>query len=444
MTPIEALRARIAQLAGSMSALTAAAEAAKRDLTPDEHKQFDEADTQLRAAEQEVATLERMEEVKAKLALPAPRRVQPEDGASVTAAPVPGSTSISGGTLRAHTFANHGFAKGAGEFLVSVHNAAYGKTDPRLMVNSVSTFGGEQVGADGGFLVPPDFAQGILNAVQSHTSFLGALNPVQTSSNMLVVNTDQDAPWDDDAGITVDENVDGDAITPSKEAFAPVNVVLYSAKALVHVSEEQLEDVPFLTSSVMTKMADKIQNKLESWMMNGSGDGKPLGILQGPGLVTVAKESTQTRANTPLQAENVAKMFAGLLPGGTSRAFWIMNPTVLPYLWTLALSGYPLYIPDFSKAPGGMLLGRPIYLSERCALAGSAGDVVCQDPVGYVYATKAGGIKTATTIGFAFDQALQSFRASVRVGGSPVLKAKIARAASASSYAGHSIVLAAS
>jgi hypothetical protein len=71
-------------------------------------------------------------------------------------------------------------------------------------------------------------------------------------------------------------------------------------------------------------------------------------------------------------------------------------------------------------------------VSEYCmdltdASAGT-GEILLINPDGYALAVKSEGVQTATTIGFAFDQGLQSFRATMRVGGTPLLSAAIARA----------------
>lgn len=445
MTKIEQMRAKVSQLAGSMAAIAAAAEAENRGLTPEEQAQFDGHDAELKTTEGDIARLERLEEIQNRQAAPQPRVVAPAgtqpDGAwTTTPVAQAGNPTITGGTPVAHSYANHGFKKGAGEYLMAVRNASViGRVDPRLMVNAITTFGGEAVGGDGGYALPPQFANEILAAVTGYDSFISALRPIITQSNLIVVPVDETTPWSS-TGMTAAKTAEGAAITASKPAIKQVNVQLYAAKALVHVSDENLQDVSFLSSYVLNKMAEKIRYICEDWCVNGSGTGgEPLGMTKGPGLVTVAKESTQTRASTPILPPNLAKMCASHTPGGMSRCFWLVNPTVLPSIWTMATAstGYPLYLPDFSKAPGGMLLGRPVYTSEACAIAGSANDIICVDPQGVIFATKAEGIATATTIAFAFDQGLQSFRATMRCGCAPVLQAKVTRAKSATEYIGH-------
>lgn len=445
MSSIENLRAKLAQIGGDMAAITAAAEAENRALTPDEDARFKAHDEQFRQIEASIASLERTEEIQAKLAQPQPRLTAPADiqpaAGTMSSTPIPraGATTISGGDKVAAGYAHHGFKKGIGEFMLAVYRAkTSGRVDDRLMVNAITTYGGESVGADGGYALPPQYAQGIMDAVMAEDSFLRAMNPVQTNSNLLVVPVNENPPWAA-TGITSAKTAEGAAITASKPAIRQVQVVMHAVKALVHVSEESLSDIPFLASWVQNQMAEHIRYQMEDYVINGDGQNAPLGILNAPGLVSIADSASTA---TVIGAADVFAMKAATLPG--PGAFWIVNPTVLPAIWSLktdATAGYPLFTPDMTRAPEGMLLGLPMYRSEAAKILNTTGDILLVVPGGYVFATKANGIQTATTISFAFDQELQSFRASVRMGGVPLLSAKVSRAASASSYASHLIAL---
>ena len=193
----EQLAQILAQLSGDMDALTASAAADNRSLTDEEQGKFDKASADFAKAEQEIANINRAEEAKARLALPAPRLTQPMDGATTMAAPSrPGTATITGGTPAARGYAHHGFDKGFGEFLMKVREVAtHGRVDPRLMVNAITTWSGESIGADGGYALPPQFLQGIMSLVLAPDSFVRALNPLPTQSDLITIPTDEDAPW---------------------------------------------------------------------------------------------------------------------------------------------------------------------------------------------------------------------------------------------------------
>lgn len=432
----EQLTQKAAQIDGDIRAIQAAIEAENRAATPEEIARMAALNAQFDGVSAEIAQLDATEARAAVLSRPQPRVTDSAPGPVATATPIPltPTTTISGGGQAAHNFGNHGFKMGVGEFLMKVRDAGLkgGRTDPRLLVNAITTFGGETVPADGAFALPPQFVQTIMDAVMPEESFLRAMNPVATNSNVLVVPVNENPAWGT-SGITAAKTSEGAAITATKPAIKEVRVTVYKAASLVHVSEEALSDIPFLASWVMNQMGDHLRYQLENWVINGSGEGEPLGIRNSAALIALADVDSDA---TTIGAGQVLSMEASLLPG--NGAFFLASPTVLPAIATMKTgsAGYPLFQPDMTVATKQALLGRPFYRSEACPVLNTAGDLILIQPSGYVLAIKSGGVQTATTVGFAFDQDLQSFRATIRVGGAPLLSAKVTRA-NGSTYASH-------
>ena len=307
-----------------------------------------------------------------------------------------------------------------GQFLGAVKNAVQGMPDPRLL-NAVTTYGGEAAGTDGGFAVPPQFARMIWDIVGGEKSILGQLSPIPCDSNMLTVPVDETTPHGA-SGVTAEWYAEGATITATKPVIQQRNVTLYKAGALVHVSDELLEDSPQMGAHVVKLIGRKIGSIVESALVAGDGVGKPLGILSGPGTVTV------DNSTTTLAAADLLNMVSRLAPGTFGRAFWLVHSSVLPYVGALTIGQVPVVQPDFTVSPYGKILGRPIFVSEYCqSWNAAAGDINLVSPDGLLTVVKAGGVHMASTIGFAFDQGLQSFRATVRIGQTPVLSAPIAR-----------------
>jgi HK97 family phage major capsid protein len=434
MTRKEQLQQLLAQLSGNMSALTAAAEAGNRPMSAEEQTQFDDASAQFEQTEREIANIARVEDIAARLGAPQPRMVQPMDTTSQTQVPPPGRQTITGGNKVAHGFAHHGFDKGSGEFLLAVRGASIsGRVDPRLMVNAVTTWAGETVGADGGYALPPQFATGIMSLVNAEDSFVRALNPFPT------VPKDEDAPWSSTA-VTATKTAEGTAITASKPSIGQLKVPMYGVKSLVHVDEKSLRDMSFLAAYVERKMAEKIRWKVENYVMNGTGENEPLGILNAPGLLSYADTNSTA---TVIGGEDIIAMEALALLG--QGGFWIVHPTALPQVRTLksGSGGYPLYTTDFKTSPGGGLLGYPLYKSFAAKPLNTAGDILFVKPDGYFLAFETGGPQSVTTIAFAFDQNLQSFRSTLYMGGAPTLSAKVLLP-DASTYVSNLIALAGS
>ena len=165
--------------------------------------------------------------------------------------------------------------------------------------------------------------------------------------------------------------------------------------------------------------------KVNDAIINGTGAGMPLGILNGGSVVSVAKESGQ--AADSVVAANVAKMYARVLMGG-GQTVWLMNPDVFPQVITLSLNSNPIWVPasqGLQGAPNGLLLGRPIVMTDACDTVGDVGDLILANMGGYRAITKAGGEEFATSMHLWFDQGVEAFRLTFRMDGQPVLASAI-------------------
>jgi len=132
---------------------------------------------------------------------------------------------------------------------------------------------------------------------------------------------------------------------------------------------------------------------LDSWFISGTGVGQPLGILNAPCLVSVAKDGSQVAAT--ITPTNLAGMVSRLAPGSWARATWIVSPSALAALFTIKVvittvagaENVGGFGPNwFTSNPDGtfMLLGRPLIVSDRCAALGTKGDVLLVDLKSYL------------------------------------------------------------
>jgi HK97 family phage major capsid protein len=401
------LRNRLEVIQKDASAIQAASKAAGKDvLDVEEATQFDAKMAEFDAVEAQIKREERAILNQAKLSTPQPRPVIEV----VDLAP------------RA-TAANGGF-KSLSEFAKAVRAAAYGHTDPRLIQGAVTTYGGENVGPDGGFSVPTDYRNAIIQAWEADDNLMRLFSPITTNSNLVTLVTDETTPHGT-SGITAAWLDEMGTITPTKPVLKTISIPIRRVAALVHLSEELLEDSAVMSTYVAKKMGAKISSAVSDAIINGDGNGKPLGIANSPALVSV----TRTTAHK-VKMEDVSNMVSRLRPGSFGKAFWLCHSSVLPQLLQMVNGTFPIYQPDFTKSPYGTLLGRPIYVSEYCldlTATTAVGDMYLINPDGYVVAVKSSGLSTASTVSFAFDQAATSFRAMVRVGGQGLLSAAISR-----------------
>lgn len=307
-----------------------------------------------------------------------------------------------------------------GHFLASVKDAGIkgGQPDSRLMAAAATTWGNEGSGTDGGFAVPPDFRNQIMQKAIGEDSLLARAFRVSVAGNSLTVPTSMVTPWDTN-GIQAYWESEGSAYTQSKPSLEQINIRLHKLGVLVPLSEELLEDSPAMGAFVSREASAKIDFKVSNAIVRGSGTGQPLGFLNAGCLVTQSAETSQV-ADT-IVAENVAKMWARMPVTSRMNAVWLIHPDADPQLHVMTLGDRPIYLPPggFSGSPFGMLMGRPVIPHQTAATVGDLGDLMLVDLNQYMVAMKAGGLKAQTSIHVWFDQDLTAFKFTLRIAGQP-------------------------
>jgi HK97 family phage major capsid protein len=325
-----------------------------------------------------------------------------------------------------------------GEFLKTVCQAQkHGNAiDERLLIGSgrgaaaPANFGNEGSAQDGGFLVPPQFANEIFTLSLGEDSLLPLTDNVEISGNTMAFPKDETTPWGTN-GIRAYWQGEASTAVATKPVLGLATLRLKKLMALVPMTDELLDDTNALSSYLPEKIANSIRWKCNESILFGAGNGSPVGAVSSGATVTVAKESGQ--ATLTLTPTNLAKMISRLPAGSFSRAVWIMNNDVLPALFTLTLGNYPIYLPvgnpgGLQQSPYGTLLGRPVYISQHAASFTAQGDVLLVDLKYYQTITKAGGMQTATSMHLYFDADLTAFRTTFRMDGQSKLAAAIAPA----------------
>lgn len=327
-----------------------------------------------------------------------------------------GHVGIEGGELAAAHDPKRGF-RNAGEFAMAVYNGsrAGADVDPRLKIGAAPTsYTNQGSGADGGYLIPPEFSTRIYEHSLEENAFLPMTDNDDVSGNGMSFPADETTPWGSD-GVRAYWEGEADQGSQTKVSTKTKDLRLNKLFALVPVTDEMLSDSSVINSYIERKSGSSIRWKTQDAFMNGTGAGQPEGVFGSGALVTQAKEGSQT-ADT-INANNVAKMFARNLNPG--RAVWVINPDAYPQLPVMTVGDQPVWTPNFQQSSGGLLLGRPVIMSDTCQTLGDKGDIFFIDWQGYKTITKAGGIETATSMHLWFDYGVSAFRATFRVDGQP-------------------------
>ena len=310
-----------------------------------------------------------------------------------------------------------------GTFLQRV--AAAGSGDPRAAdwlageqsaIRAAATGQNSKIPHDGGFLVAGEHANELFDRVFATGALLSRCRRVSMTRPkraMAVVDERSRANGSRFGGLALNWLDEGELIRTSRAQFRVNNLQANRLAGVCFVTDELLEDADVLEDAFRQMFTLEAAHVLEDLALNGSGAGRPLGVLESPALVTVPKTSGQAAAT--ITAANVADMAARLWPGSWSSAVWAVSQTALPQLLVLAGAS----VNQLTFVDGGMqLLGRPVIVMEQCPPLGTVGDIILFDPAQYVIGERSRALDLSLDIGFMEDQG--AFRFTLRVDGQPL------------------------
>jgi HK97 family phage major capsid protein len=316
-----------------------------------------------------------------------------------------------------------------GEQMVAVVRAGSpgGNVDPRLYNVRTATGLSESVPSDGGFLVQQDFSNELLQDVIA-TGILAPKcrkQPISGAANGIKINGVDETSRASTryGGIVGYWAAEAAEKTASKPKFRQIELTLKKLIGLCYATDELLADAVALEGFIREAFPGEFGFLLDDAIINGTGAGQPLGILNAGCLVSVDKETGQKA--TTIVAENVENMWSRMFARSLPNAEWFINQNTYPQLFQMShavgAGGVPVFLPPggISVAPYGALFGRPVTPIEQCPSLGTVGDIIFADMNGYILAQK-GGITTDVSIHvrFVYDESV--FRFVMRVDGQPV------------------------
>lgn len=323
----------------------------------------------------------------------------------------------------------------AGEFFLAVTKEGKNfsnPTDERLRIGSVAptTFGNEASGPDGGFAVPPEFAGQVATLVDTEDSLLPFCDVTETDSNSMAFPQSEVTPWGT-TGVRAYWQAEALIGTQTKPALRNAVLRLKKLLGLVPVSDELTEDAAALATFLPTVLAGSVRWKVNEGLLFGPGDQQPLGAFVSPAVITIAKESGQA-ANT-IQPANLGKMLGRLPSGSFGRAVWLLNSDLYTNLFTMTgapasilMPGGRDLVPSANLSVAGILMNRPVFVSEHPKAFSSQGDALLVDPWYIRVLQKAGGAQIAQSLHVYFDADATAYRISFRLDAQPKITSTIA------------------
>lgn len=292
---------------------------------------------------------------------------------------------------------------------------------PGLETRGAPAGAGEQVPSDGGFLVPPEFRQDLIERVYLD-EVIGRCFDVKTSSNQFSWPTFLESSRANGSrfgGVESAWENEADTLTATKPKFGKGTVEMKKLIGLVYLTDELSSDVDMLTVFGPKLFAKEMAFRLTDAIVNGDGSGKPQGVLSSGALISVPKQAGQ--ANGTVVSQNIVDMFARCWAGSRSNAVWLVHPEAEKQIIEAALSvgtggsALPLYQSTPADVPFNNILGRPAIPLEQCQVPGTLGDVMLVDFSRYLLATRSKKQEVSIHVKFLTDEI--AFRFVWRVDG---------------------------
>ena len=274
----------------------------------------------------------------------------------------------------------------------------------------------EGIASEGGFLIPDEMAVDLWEGTTDTGVLLGLCDrqPVTTGNALEIPAIDEDSRVAGSrfGGVQIFYAPEAGGVTATKPKYRSMNLKLKKLLGITYATEELVADVPALAAWLRRIFSMEASFVVENDVVNGSGAGRPQGVLNSGALLTGAKESGQS-ADTVVAA-NLNGMAARLWGPSHRKAVWLMGNDAFAQISDASFSnGSPVVTTD--AAGQRRILSMPLHLSEYPATLGDKGDVVLGDFSQYLIAEKEPGFVSSIHVRFLWDESV--FRFTWRIDG---------------------------
>ena len=292
----------------------------------------------------------------------------------------------------------------------------------------------EGTGTQGGYLVPREFSDELLQITQANS-------PIAQRVRRIPVNSDAgDFPALDHfaaptagsgntamaAGVTAASVAEGGSITETQATLESISWKVNKVGGFTEVSNELIADSPQAIEALLTGLFSvAIGAKIEHYIVRGTGAGEPLGILNAACAIGITPAS-----NNAFGEADALSMMSRFKPLGGAPA-WLMHPGIIPDFNNFTASNVDMV--DWTAALRGALLGYPIIYSEHLPQDDNAGGVILADLSAYLLFERM-GLAIAFSEHAAFKTDKGTWRFLMRLDGQPWLSAAITLADPQGSY----------
>ncbi len=286
------------------------------------------------------------------------------------------------------------------------------------------------VPSDGGFLVPEEFRSDLLMLALENAVIRPRATVIPMGSQTLALPAVDDTSHSTTVfGGIQTYWVDESTAPPETSAkFAQVKLDAKKLMAYATVPSELPADAPGFGAFIDQALPKALAFEEDYRFMAGTGVGEPLGFINSSSAV-ITSAVTGQGANTII-ADNLAAMYARMLPSSLMNAIWLADIGTFPQLALMAVQGSlanstPVWMNNgLQGAPPVSIYGRPVYFTEKCPALGTTGDISFIDPSFYLIGDRQ-AITASASPHFAFSTDKIAYKIIERVDGRPWLQSAL-------------------
>lgn len=215
-----------------------------------------------------------------------------------------------------------------------------------------------QIGQDseGGFLVPDEYEQQLIQALEEANVMRRLCHVINTSygdRKIPVVASHGSAAWMDEES----------AFQESDDTFTQVSLSAYKLGTMLKVSDELLHDSFFdLEAYVAGEFARRIGAAEEAGFLTGNGSSKPTGLLNSTGGASVGVTAASPTAIT---MDEVIDLYHSLKSAYRNNSTFVVNDATVKAIRKLKDGqGQYLWQPSVTAGKPDTILNRPVVTSQ--------------------------------------------------------------------------------
>ena len=209
----------------------------------------------------------------------------------------------------------------------------------------------EKVDADGGYLVPEEYDNRLIQTLNGENIMRSLANIITTSGDhkINIAATNPAAAWIEEGG----------QLTFGEATFKQVLLDAHKLHVAIKVTEELLYDSAFnLEDYILEQFGKALANAEEDAFLNGDGTGKPTGIFH------ETNGGTHLTEVTAFKSDDIINLIHALKRPYRKNAAFIMNDKLIATVRKLKDgNGAYMWQPSYQVGDPDTLLGYPVHTS---------------------------------------------------------------------------------